>query len=334
MVDGCDLSNRDGVEAFVVGLGLPPVQTREIAGAILMNDPTGRDELARIAKAWAPAEHGGRAPARLVLSGHGATEQIFGDDTGAIGLASVEALARAMPGAAAQIEDVFVSACFQAKPGRIQKLVDALPNVATVQGYEDYAPANDVTNILRWEAATRGHAERAITLPSGGSWTRGAGFSARQIPLDLALSEVTRRDVFDAYFRGDATDREAHTGPLSSYYQALQDVSSHPDVRPETKEKIDLRIAQTLALRHYPETRARFAQANEAALRRGYEQLGTAVPDFARLDRKHANDAIGATARRVTESGQMTPEIAEMLRLLKGLWDLDPAAVFYPYAPR
>jgi hypothetical protein len=331
-VGGADLSTREGVEAFAGTLGLPQSQATEVALAILGNDVDGRDELARIALAWAPAEHGQRIPSRLVLSGHGGTEEIFGDTTGTLAMAQVAALARSMPRAAAQIEDVFLSACFQAKPGRIQKLLDAFPNAATVQGYEDFAPANDVTNILRWEDATRGHAERTIALPLGGAWTRHAGFSSREIPLDAALSEVVRHDVFDAYFRGDAIDRDPHRGPLATYYQALQRVSGRSDVPPETKRIVDQRILQTLALRFFPETRVRFARTHGAALRIGCAQLGVPVPDFARLDRKQANDAIADAARHALASGRSSPEIATTLRLLLGLRDLDPRVA--PYEPR
>ncbi len=174
-----DLSTKAGASAFAATLGLPAVQAEKVASVVLNASTGSRDELAQIAQVWAKAENDAQIPSRLVLSGHSAGTAIYDGDNhlGFLGFDSVKQLADALPKAAAQIEDVMISACnsgFDAGEGGRARLSDwarHFPNLKTAWGYanESHSPTGQqaVFHIMGWEAATRGrttevHGKQAV----------------------------------------------------------------------------------------------------------------------------------------------------------------------------
>ncbi len=164
-----DLSTPEGAKAFAQSLGLPPAQSGAIARVLRGAGTGSRDELAGLARLFARAEHGGTIPSRLVLSGHSVGEGIYdgaGKD-GGLGFASVQALADAMPEAAAQIEDLMLSACstgYEGVPNKtsLSSWKAHFPNLKTAWGYEMpsdfHSPTENhaVSHITAWREHTRG----------------------------------------------------------------------------------------------------------------------------------------------------------------------------------
>ena len=158
-----DTSTEAGCEAFAKSLGLPSKQADLVATALTTNfEGRGRTELALLAKSWSDGEHGGTLPGRLVLSGHcylgGVYDGLNARDF--LNFASLQTLARAMPKAAGQVEDVMFSACASGKGEDIQGWRDAFPNMKSLWAYggpDTHSPSGNqaIEHIRVWEQATR-----------------------------------------------------------------------------------------------------------------------------------------------------------------------------------
>lgn len=155
------------IDAWAKSLGLPPDKTAAIASVIKNADPAGRDELAQIAAVWAKGELGGSVPSRMVLSGHYADRIADADGSNAVLAKDIQALAKAMPRASAQVEDIMVSACYGGAQTQIDAWRGAFPNVKSVWTYgdgghtaRDKSPTDSVAveHVVEWEKETRGRA--------------------------------------------------------------------------------------------------------------------------------------------------------------------------------
>jgi hypothetical protein len=168
-----DLATTAGARAFTDSLGLPKAQADTIASVLVDAHTGSRDELAGLAQVFARAEHGQSIPSRLVLSGHCYGTSLWdGSATnkdGTLTLSSVAALAKAMPKAAAQIEDVMLSACstgYDAEPDKVSlgEWKQCFPNLKSAWGYateSDYhSPTGNhaISHITAWREATQGRA--------------------------------------------------------------------------------------------------------------------------------------------------------------------------------
>jgi hypothetical protein len=176
-----DLTTKDGCKVFAASLGLPPAQSDAVAN-VIHGAQSGRDELAQIAQVWAKAEQGESIPNRLVLSGHSGGNTIYDGDgvNGGLSFASVKELADTLPAAAAQIEDVMISACSSGYDGanaqgraELSDWSRHFPNLKTAWGYaspdEHHSPSGPqaAMHIGAWEVATRGrttelHGKQAV----------------------------------------------------------------------------------------------------------------------------------------------------------------------------
>lgn len=171
-----DVGSPEGAHTFAASLGLPSAQTERVAEVLVGANAGSRDELAGMAKVFAVCERGGDSPSRLVISGHCAGTTVWdGGDAGwgELRLGDVFSLADAMPRAAAQVEDVMLSACSsgydreRAGSSRValESWREHFPNLKTAWGYggdSDYhSPTGEVANahLAAWEKATRGRAD-------------------------------------------------------------------------------------------------------------------------------------------------------------------------------
>lgn len=154
-----DVSTEQGARGFAGSLGLSPAQASAVAAALLGAGSDARDELARVAEAWARAERGGDAFSRLVISGHSAGSSFWGKGNGSLSLDALSALAAALPAAAARVEDVLLSGCHTGDEPAMGRLRAMFPALKTGWGYVGQAPDayhGAVEHALRWERATRG----------------------------------------------------------------------------------------------------------------------------------------------------------------------------------
>src|SRR5262249_30757917 len=136
-INGTHYNLRDDadLQRFIALLGLPAKQSGEIAAAITSCSMAADDELASIAWNWAPAEKGLDIPRRLVLSGHSTGDALFGLYNGVLKFDDFSALARAMPKAAAQVEDLHISGCYSGGAVNVARWRAIFPNVLTIWAY-------------------------------------------------------------------------------------------------------------------------------------------------------------------------------------------------------
>jgi len=160
-----DLSRPVDVDAWSRTLGLPAAQASAVARVIQGADLSGRDELAQLATVWARGELGGSVPSRLVLSGHLADRIMDADGSNGVLAKDLQALAKAMPRAASQVEDLMVSACYGGSQAQLDAWRGAFPNARSIWAYgdgghtlRDKSPtgAVSVEHIVEWEKETRG----------------------------------------------------------------------------------------------------------------------------------------------------------------------------------
>ena len=204
-----DLSTPEGAVAFASSLELPAWQAERIADVLLRAASGSRDELARIAAEWARAERGGSIPSRLVLSGHCSGTGVW-DGAGKEGnltFESVQALADVMPAAAAQVEDIMLSACSTGydegtRRTSLASWKEHFPNLKTAWGYSspsDYhSPTgwHAVAHIAAWQLATAGR--KAHLDGPGAVRAEYEAFGAKP----FVASNVATWSVADGYKRG------------------------------------------------------------------------------------------------------------------------------------
>lgn len=213
-----DLATPEGAHAFVDTLGISEETATALVSILVEALPGSRDELGALASVFARGERGEDVPSRLVLSGHCTGESVY-DGSGVLGalrFADVLSLARAMPRAAAQIEDVMLSACNSGHENlpagmapagvAIGAWRESFPNLKTVWAYagaedaKSRSPTGDAAlkHIEAWELATRGRQEqlnprRAIHRIDDG---RGVGYEG-----NVSIWSVRDRNVQSARTR-------------------------------------------------------------------------------------------------------------------------------------
>lgn len=336
-----DLATARGVRAFVATLGLPRAQAERVSAAIERADHAGKDDLARIAAVWAPAERGGQIPSRLVLSGHASGTGVHGAG-GTVSRAALGRLAAAMPRAARQIEDLAVSACWSGAERKVDEWRTVFPRLRTVFGYEGGAPSEGgaARHLGRWERATRGRTEdlaRAIAAgtrmgESVATWSVRRGWEASEPPrpLDQLRGEWRfQQGIVERFLRGDAEVEDPHTGPLRSAYTSLMQLFGRPELPADEHAVLDAGRARIVRLLFYREAIApHFAEHFALEIDRGYAAMGQRAPDFARLGRREALRAIASFEERVAATSA-APEAAVRLRALlaNGLGALSPDVI-------
>lgn len=331
-----DLTDRAGIDAFVATLGLPADQSTRIADAIENAPESGRNELAGIAKVWAEAEKGGSIPSRMVISGHHAFN-FFGDH-GTLGEDNVWELARAMPKAAAQVEDIHLSGCYTLGRDTIHDWQDAFPKLETLWAYDQTAPdahGGAQGAEAKWDAATRGrigilgreaakktaHADQVIV------WSRTGGYDdgkAEPAKADLEARVANGKDAFDEAMRGDRTFGH-HGNELRDYYNAVRDLGEHGETSATERAALKDRGERTIRLLYFDSVSKEWAKANDAVLTEGYAAAGLAKPSFAKLDRAQSNAKIDAFLTATERSRD--PAILAAREKLIALRDLDPVQI-------
>lgn len=332
-----DLRTNAGLGAFRTSLmqhqRLPADQAGRVADAVARTPDGAKDEMARIAQVWAGAERGGSLPSRLLLSGHHGDRGVYGDGNGTLQWDALERLAAALPAAAARVEDVHLSACYSAGDEQRQRLQRMFPNLATVWGYRQQAPSaagGAPAHHRVWEKATRGTGgDLAGTGAALGAASAVEAYrikdasATRGRPLAEVLRSVERgQGVFDAHHSGRSVAGNPHAGPLRAHYDQVQAALQHPDLGAAERTALQQRRDATIRLLYYPNAAQRFAEANAARIERGFTAVGLPPPDFGRLNRREALDAIerfeaAAATNRPSAARDLWPA-------LQGLRDLAP----------
>lgn len=348
-----DLRSNAGITGFANSLRLSAAQSEGVTNALKSCEKSARDELAQLALVWQRAEHGRNIPSRLVLAGHSNGDGVWGDNNGSLRLGPLHELARAMPRAASQVEDAFVTGCYSGGEVTMEQYRLILPQVKTIWAYEAQAPGVDNGGAMDqagWEAATRGRSNDVLPRKNSkvrtdmAVWTKSRGYVAVKPPLDLdqfrGKVEWLQKNFFSPAFWGRTTTRvdgwtipieitDAQTGLVRQYYSWLVRLTQRKDLPDYERPMWTARKHQTIRLLYYNSTVApHFARHYAPAIRSGYAAVGMRPPDYGRLRRGQALAHIHAFGVRLKKTPHARPEAKELVRLLqRGLRDLDPALI-------
>lgn len=336
-----DLNSDAGVDKYVGTLGLPADQTRRVGDVLKGIEPKARDEMGSLAGVWANGEKGGTVPSRLVMSGHSAGSSMWGDDNGSIRYDQLKDLAKAMPKAAAQVEDLHLAACYAGTQQNVDRLREAFPKMNTMWGYHGSAPGSEsgaLAHQRRWDAATRGRADTldrdiAANTRKGenvSTWDDKNGLRNGQppVPLDTLRQRVTGNEAtFQQHFSGEQVQASPATGPLRDYYNQLQGLIRHPNLTAAERAPLEERRDQTIRMIYYGQNVApKFNTEHSAALNRGYEAAGLGpAPNFGTMSRADALRSIRDLDAKVNAGSPAAAREAQ--RLLHGLRDLSSSVV-------
>lgn len=335
-----NLNSAEGINDFVVSLGLPVQQNRKITNALRSAGLDIRDELAGIAKVWATMEISRRGPNRFIISGHSAFGMFWGDDNGFLDIDTIKLLADAMPIAASMIEDLHLSACYSGSEPLLRKWRDVFPNLFTIWAYDGSAPGSysgAMTHMQRWETVTRGSrteldrmvADKTRKGDAVAVWSRDFGYRSKKSTSITALISRVRNaeSMFQEFFSGDRTVVNTQSGPLRIYYNDLNDLVGHPSLSPEQRLRYQERGKVTIRLIYFDKTvKHKFAEKYAEIISKGYKALKMSAPNFAQMSRK---DCLKEISFFETKSAQSTESDVTALKrlLLSGLMDLNEILV-------
>lgn len=334
-----DLAERAGVDAFAADLarthGLPAVQQHQIAALLARAPALARDELAQIAMAWAPGEGGGPVPSRFVLSGHSVGYGVVFGGGVVIPLDDLKALARVMPRAASQVEDVHFASCMTVgELAHLDEWCSVFPNLQTVWAYAGLSPLAPEDHLSRWAVATRGRAGALSSKQVGANQAAVAWSRDRGTVLPGITRESLRRDYdyaslrLDAFLSGEIPVRSPYSNDAVNAYEALRLMALHPQT-PRGEREVAMRKAdQMLRVRFYEKSvRGEIARRYGASLTAGYRALGLAVPDFSTMDRRSALRALTSFQEKLAATKPPPPEARAVAKLVEGLRTLDRGVV-------
>lgn len=335
-----DLSTDAGVQDFSRALGLPQAQADRVRDAILANPVDGRGELAQLAVVLARGETGGSVPSRLVLSGHHAGGEFFGDQ-GHLSDRAVQQLARALPVGAGKIEDLHLAGCYSHGRSNIDAWREAFPNLQTAWGYHHTAPgptSGSLPHQAQWDSATRGRVgvlNRSVAQGAGREinaevivWSQQGGFQSSTAAgtLDEARRAVTDREAdFNSAFSGATTIRDPHSGSVREYYSHLNDLLDRSDLPASERPALEAKRDQAIRLLYYSDVSRGFQNTHGSTVAAGYAAIGEKAPDFSKLSRADANRQIDDFLSRTATSTD--PAVVAARNRLTELRNLTPSAI-------
>lgn len=183
------LSTRHSREDFVLfTLGIEPsidfIKFMKSLICLENCDPHFREQMADMMKMFHDAELGKYRLERLVLSGHHAGQELYGESN-YVRLSELNLerdlsnLTEAFPTAASQVEDVMFSACFSTE--RVELCKSLFPNLRSAWVYEGYSPSikqGSRRHIVAWERSTRNRRTptRHDRMGNSIAWTKEDGW--------------------------------------------------------------------------------------------------------------------------------------------------------------
>lgn len=336
-----NLTFKNEVNNFVDSLDLSKDQTDKLKILMLDSSQNIRDELAGIISTFAKAEHGESIPSRFLISGHSMGVDYFGEKNGSLKSATVQEIAKIMPKAAGQIEDLVVAACYAGSKRNLEKYKEVFPNLKTFMGYVDSAPGSysGATPHLRtWEKASRDGNE---DISSGlfkntrkgdhvATWSNKVGYSvdpviekemnARQDFVDIINYIVP---VYPKYVNDDQPVTDPSNCDLREAYSQIQRVLGSPNntFLPEQKQWLVDMKNMFIRILYYPQVAEKFDNAYKDEINKGYLTLGIKAPDFGKLSRAQTRAEITNLQKMYDEKKDM-PNFKDKANLVKETLDL------------
>lgn len=210
-----DLAKPSGRKAALAKILLSKLQL-DIVNSVLEDAyQNSRDELGKLAVAWARYEQGRSFPTRMVISAHHAGSlEFWGHDNGTISYDQLKRLAEAFPKAAAAVRHMHFSACYSGD--KMMRWPGVFPNLMSMWAYSGSAPGSfsgAVLHLRIWERRTRdnsagAHRSEASKTRKGDNvtvWSRVYGTESETVEdlQSLRDREATDRRVFTDCFNGD-----------------------------------------------------------------------------------------------------------------------------------
>ena len=334
VVDGHDVATDEGCDAFATALagknGMTSEAATRLALTLKATDGGARRELALVAAALAPGEHGKQIPSRIVLSGHSYSQDVHGKDTAHLTFASIRALGKAMPEAAKQIEDIHISGCNTGNQVEDHEAWQAaFPNLKTMWGYGGMAPGAPTGHLQMWEAATRGRSSadpaRGQSLGVVETWSATKG-----IHTSISLDELRgRRDVADAAYDG-LVRGEGTPGPMGAAknpYETYREMAGRRSATPAERNDASAKAEVLLRVRFHASVGHAMTEAHGPEIHDAFASLGLPAPDFASLGRRDALAALSSFDAKLATTHPAPYAATATVPLLHGLRDLDPAVI-------
>jgi hypothetical protein len=328
-----DLSTDDGRKSFAESLGLDKKQTAQIKKVLDDARADGRNELAALAIDWAKAEKGGRCSSRIMFSGHHAGGTFWGE-RGHLEESDIAKLAKAMPKAAAQVEDIHLAGCYTGGYQRLESWRTVFPNLQTAWGYEHSSPDAGLANGQQtaWEVSTRGRVgildrriARGVLAEEVTVWSRQGGHQSRDGNVDISTvrADVRTKELdYDRAFDGRQKIDDPHAGPVRQYYNSLNNLANHPDLPTSERDALNDKIERTIRLLYFGDVAKGWAKDNDNVISKGYAAAGLEKPDYSKMDRAQALAAIDKYLK-ATE-GSKDKDVIALRAELVALRDLDP----------
>lgn len=321
-IDNFDLKTNQGVSAFIDSLGLTDENQKKELKTIILDIDVGkteqkasaRDEAAAIIKVWSRAEKGESIPSRFAISGHGNSIDIWGDnDRGHISIDSIKNIARAMPKASAQVEDILISACRCGYQDTIQGLQNSFSNLKTVWGYAGTAPLGEyggAKHVQEWEAKTSGHNSKIdrnqeLKILKGVSnyqniaiWSKDSGYQRGASDTSSNFVETWMR--LERYRTG-SFDTNNVQDDLNNIYNTIQDLNSTADA--DYKPVYKIAIEKVNILRHFPEIVIKFDDVIGNDIRNAFKVANLECPEL-----------------KVTDKNKFIAQFQKKTEMLSGLY--------------
>ncbi len=335
-------SDPGQVEAFVATLHLDPRVADNVIDVLKKAEKGSREKLAQIAVVFAEAERGGTIPSRLVISGHSGGLDVFGGQ-GRLELQDLRRLARAMPRAAACIEDIHFSTCSSAgQVGLDEERASwraAFPNLKSMWGYAGSSGMANAKHLAAWARATKPEHD-SISVPKElkgqriAVWTKADGYRDEMSLTNLRAAQLKADARFHSFVSGALTARQhttdTNTDPQSALadYQTYRVLSQRNDVPKAEREMFGKKADQLLRIRYYEDgVRKEFATRYGADVARAYQSLGLKPPDFGNLSRSEALARIAEFDRALAKKSPPPSEATAVLATLHGFRDLSPSVI-------
>lgn len=328
-----DLTTLDGVRAFAATLRLGAAKSEAIATLIARGAPADRSALAAIAAAWAPAERGASVPSRLVVSGHSNGEWVFGGGP-AVKLGDLRELAKLLPAAARQVEDIHLSACSTSgAPGEKRaSWTESFPNLHTVWGYAGAAPSPAGAHLQAWATKTRGRDEALRLTPdlakeSVAVWSTKRGYESATVDITRLRARSSEIHARVAEYTSGVRPAD-HDGLAEADYRALKAIAAHDLATPDEKRRAHAAAEDVLRMRYYESgVRGKFVDEHRATIDAGYAVLDEQPARFESLSRRDALAAIASFESRVVRMSPAPNAATELLAKLRALRALDESVV-------
>lgn len=308
-----NLNYGDDIADFSKSLGLPENQTKEVEKFLASGDisPVSKDELAQIVTEFAKAEKGGQIPSRLVISSHSDGKSYFGvSDKGLMGkleISDLKELAKIMPIAASQIEDISVSACNGGHSSHLDQFKEVFPNLKTFMGYAGSAPGSvsgASAHLKKWEMLTRG--DKQVLTPKDfqsfrkgenvSTWTEKEGFkldNSKQIEKNIPEFVHSSEAIIEDYFNRDKEVKDNQHGELRTVYSNIQLVlGNNANLTPDDKKSLIASRDKSLRLLFFPEVSKKFNSTYALQIQNGYKTLGLKPTNFSTLSRAQTREEV------------------------------------------